>query len=199
MKLFYTKSSPYANCVRVVISELNIASQIEMHETHPFNDDADFLQANPLGKVPCLSENGENILDSEVICDFLDANFSGGTLFNPVYADWRLKTYYSMCSGLMDLLVARRMEQMRADDGIRSDFWWDRFNLGIARTLNQIETKLALLPAEFSILHINMMCCLAYLDFRHSDIDWRNDYPQLKAFFETYSSRPSFTDNPLLA
>jgi glutathione S-transferase len=199
MKLFYTKSSPYANCVCVVIAELEIASQIEMQETHPFDNEAEFLQANPLGKVPCLSENGENILDSEVICDFLDANFSGGVLFNPVYADWRLKTYYSICSGLMDLLVARRMEQMRAKDGIRSEFWWERFNLGISRTLNQVEAKLGLMPAEFSILHINLMCCLNYLDFRHSDIDWRTEFPQLKVFFESHQSRSSIQQNPLVA
>ncbi len=181
----------------MLITEIGIASQLELVESHPFDNDPEFLAANPLGKVPCLSENGENILDSEVICDFLDANFTGGTLFNPVYADWRLKTLYAICTGLMDTLVARRMEQMRGDEGIRSDFWWQRFNLAISRTLAEIEKKLDLLPDEFCILHITLLSCLAYLDFRHQDIDWRVDYPELANFFKTYQTRDCFAKNRL--
>lgn len=197
MQLFYTKSSPYANCVRAVISELGIEDSVEMVESHPFNNDDAFLAANPLGKVPCLVGSGESIVDSEVICDYLDANTTGGELFNLVYADWRLKSLYSICSGLMDTLVARRIEFMREKDGQKSDFWWQRHEASVNRVLAYIQDKLALVPPDFSILHINLMSCLAYLDFRHEDIDWRTEYPQLAEFYQQFSARPCFKNNQL--
>jgi len=181
----------------MVISELGIGDDVKLVESHPFENEQTFVEANPLGKVPCLYDNGESIVDSEVICDYLDATYSGGTLFNPVYADWRLKSLFSVCSGLMDTLVARRMEVMRDKEGLKSEFWWQRFNQAIERTLSYLESKLALVPAEFSVLHINLFCCLAYLDFRHDDIEWRNSKPKLRAFFEQYSQRESIRKNPV--
>ncbi|MET1256103.1 glutathione S-transferase family protein [Aliikangiella maris] len=198
MQLYYTKSSPYANCVRMVISEVGIESNVELKEVHPFDNVSDFLAVSPLGKVPCLVDSGEVILDSEVICDYLDANFTGGTLFNPIYADWRLKTFYSVCSGLIDTCVARRIEQVRENEGLKSAFWWERYNQAIERTLIDIEQRLSLLPEDFSILHINILSCLAYLDFRHSDIQWRQHWGELAEFFAEQSQRKCFQENPLI-
>ncbi|WP_444996122.1 glutathione S-transferase family protein [Aliikangiella sp. IMCC44359] len=199
MQLFYTKSSPYANCVRMVITEIGIEGEVELIETHPFDNTDDFIKNNPLGKVPCLLNAGEAIYDSEVICDYLDANITGGTLFNPIYADWRLKTLYSLCSGLMDTCVARRIEQVREQEGIKSEFWWERYNQAISRSLAEIQEKLALFPEEFSILHINLLSCLAYLDFRHKDIDWRKLYPKISRFFDLFKQRECFENNSLTA
>lgn len=181
----------------MLITEIGIQDSVEMIEAHPFNNDEVFLEANPLGKVPCLVDSGESIVDSEVICDYLDANTTGGELFNLIYADWRLKSLYSVCSGLMDTLVARRIEFMREKDGLKSDFWWQRFEASIARVLAYIQTKLDIIPADFSILHINLMSALAYLDFRHQDIDWRSDYPQLAEFYHSHKTRPCFSENAL--
>lgn len=202
VQLYYTKSSPYANNVRMVISEIGIAQAVTFIESHPFDNDSEFLKANPLGKVPCLVATGdegqsETIMDSEVICDYLDASYTGGTLFNMIYADWRLKTFYSICSGLMDTSVARRIEMVREKEGCQSAFWLKRQTEAIYRTLNEIEARLILMPEEFSILHINLLGCLAYLDFRHQDIDWRGEFSELAAFFEKFSQRPCFVENQL--
>ena len=196
MHLFYTKSSPYANSVRMVITALGVGSEIEMIEAHPFQDHPQLLQANPLGKVPCLVDNGETILDSEVICDYLDANISGGQLFNPVYADWRLKTFYSVCSGLIDASVARRIEFLRDKEGLKSAFWWQRQSDAIGRTLDYLAARLSLLPEAMCVLPIQLMAALGYLDFRHSDINWREQSPALAAFFEANKTQGWYLDNP---
>ena len=198
MEFYYTKSSPYANCVRMVISEIGIETQINFVETHPFDNQEAFLKASPLGKVPCLVAEGETIADSEVICDYLDATHTGGELFNPIYADWRLKTFYSICSGLIDASVARRIEILREKEGIKSDFWWQRYSDSILRTLKNIESRLSTLPEEFTILHINLLSALAYLDFRHFDIDWREEFAGLDTFYKKYCTRQCVLDNPLL-
>jgi glutathione S-transferase len=197
VKLYYTKSSPYANNVRMVISEIGITEQVEFIECHPFANDNEFLAVSSLGKVPCLVDAGETIADSEVICDYLDASYTGGTLFNTIYADWRLKTLYSICSGLMDCCVARRVEVVRAKDNTQSEFWLKRHTDAILRGINDIDSRLALLPEEFSILHINLLSCLAYLDFRHQDIDWRASSEALKDFYDEFSVRACFVDNLL--
>jgi len=181
----------------MVISELGLVDNIELVESHPFDNNDDFLQVSPLGKVPCLEADGESIQDSEVICDFLDASFTGGELFNTIYADWRLKSLFSVCSGLMDSLVARRIEIVRAGDGTQSEFWLKRHTDAILRGLAAIESKLELLPDDFSILHINLLSCLAYLDFRHQDLDWRTEPAAIKAFYDEFSARPCFADNLL--
>jgi len=197
MDLYFTRSSPYALCVRMVITELDITQQIRMIESHPFQNQADFLRASPLGKVPCLIDVGETIVDSEVICDYLDANFNNGELFNPVYADWRLKSCYSMISGLIDCSVARRIEYTRQQQGCFSEFWWQRQSDALARTLNAITPRLTLFPKNISVLHMNLLCALRYLDFRHQDIDWRSAHADLANFFETWSERPCVSQNPL--
>ena len=199
MKLYYTKMSPYAHRVRMVISEIGVEQQIELIDAHPFNNTQSVLEANPLGKIPCLLSDDGAILDSEVICDYLDATTTGGQLFNAVYADWRLKTLYSICSGLMDAIVARRMEFMREEEGSKSEFWWQRFNDAITRTLTEIESKLPIFPEDYCILHINLLSSLAYLNFRHQDIDWRKNHPALAEFFDQHSQRESFINNPLSA
>ena len=182
----------------MVISEIGIDEQINLVESHPFENNDNFVKASPLGKVPCLDADGEIILDSEVICDFLDASFTGGELFNPIYADWRLKSLFSMVSGLIDTCVARQVEKLRKKDNCFSDFWWERHNQAIARGLDAIEARLDLMPEEFTILHINLMSALAYLDFRHSDINWRTSAPKLAEFFDFWKDRPCFVDSPLI-
>ncbi len=191
MKLYYTDSSPYAACVKAVINEHNCHHQVEMMINHPFDNQQSFIEANPLAKVPCLIDQGEVILDSEVICDYLDANISGGMLFEPIYADWRLKTLYSLCSGLIDTCVGLRQEDMREQEGTRSPFWVDRHQTAIERTLSHVEEKLGLLPQQMTILHITLYCALAYLDFRHPTVNWRLNHSPLKTWFELWSSQES--------
>ena len=76
MKLFATQSSPFARCVRVLIRELDLKSQVLENFVHPFDNDPDHLAAHPLGKVPVLVDGqGKPVLDSDIICYELDNEF----------------------------------------------------------------------------------------------------------------------------
>ena len=54
MKLYFSKTSPYARKVRIAIEELGLADQVEEILADPFAPTAELLEANPLSKVPTL-------------------------------------------------------------------------------------------------------------------------------------------------
>jgi glutathione S-transferase len=54
----------------------------------------------------------------------------------------------------------------------------------------------SLAATPFSIGHLAIGVALAYLDFRFTDLDWRNGHPKLAAWLESFSARPSVQANP---
>ncbi len=193
MKLYYSTASPYARTAQVVLREVGLdAKSIEV-ETHPFNNQVDFLATNPLGKVPCLLlDSNESLYDSEVICQYLDFEFNNEELWTPIKSNWSFRKLYSQVSGLLDLAVALRQEKMREDEGLRSNFWWQRFESGLTRGLNDLNESCGGFPESMSLLHINTICLLDYLTFRHPELKFERD--NLDKLTQTHSSRPSFQE-----
>ncbi len=90
MKLRYSQTSPYVRKVVVCAAELGLSERIELTPSGPRNV-ADVRQDNPLGKVPALlTDAGEALYDSPVICEYLDSLHDGEALF-PVAGEarWR--------------------------------------------------------------------------------------------------------------
>jgi glutathione S-transferase len=192
MKLFYSTASPYARTAQVTLREVGLNPELIEHQTHPFNNERDFLDANPLAKVPCLIlDNQESLYDSEVICQYLDAEFNQSSLWQPIKISWSLRTRYSQVSGLLDVSVALRQEKMRQQEGLASSFWWQRFEQALARGLADLAIRIHDFPADFTLLHINTICLLDYLSFRHPEIDWQQ-HEQLRNFYQDCHNRPSF-------
>ncbi|WP_444896085.1 glutathione S-transferase N-terminal domain-containing protein [Microbulbifer sp. SSSA005] len=185
MQLYLTFSSPFARKARIVVQEQRLHSVVTEHFSHPFHNDDELISSNPLGKVPCLTlDNGSSIIDSEVICAFLDKSLGDGHLSAPLDNNWDLYTFHSVSSGLMDAAVHLQMEKLRAREELRSDFWWQRYFSAIERSLDYLEKHLDRLPASLSLPHINLCSALSYLDFRHENFDWRSDHPKLMAISE---------------
>ncbi|MCK5165937.1 MAG: glutathione S-transferase N-terminal domain-containing protein, partial [Rhodospirillaceae bacterium] len=73
MKLLYSPTSPYVRKVLVSAIELGISSSIELLPTNVWDPNTDIAAHNPLGKVPALVTEGNEVLyDSPVIIDYLD-------------------------------------------------------------------------------------------------------------------------------
>ncbi|WP_237067102.1 glutathione S-transferase family protein [Microbulbifer guangxiensis] len=198
MKLYLTHSSPYARTARIVLREHGLLPRVQEKESHPFTNDSAFLTANPLGKVPCLvTDDGQAVMDSEVICAYLDRELGNGGLTAPLHQSWQLQTLYSVCSGLIDTLVLLRIEKSREHDGLRSEFWWQRYQDATRRTLDYLEQHIDILPGELSIAQINLAAALGYLDFRHPEIDWRSSHGKLAEVTERLEQRPAFRDTVL--
>lgn len=172
MKLFYSTASPYARSSQIVLREVGLDPESIEVAIHPFDNQPEFLNVNPLGKVPCLmTEDCGAIFDSEVIAQYLDASFNQARLYKPIQENWQYRTTYSLISGLLDLCVALRQEKMREAEQLKSDFWWQRFVSGIDRGMLELANRCQHLDDGFSLIDINLCCLIDYLKFRHPEIN----------------------------
>jgi glutathione S-transferase len=157
---------------------------------------------NPLGKVPCLvMEGGEAIFDSRVIVEYLDTLSPVGKLI-PIPGRERaeVKTWEALCDGLLDASIAARLEDNWAGRASkeRSKAWIERQMSKVQACLQSISTALGDKPFcvsnHLSLADIALGCALGYLDFRFSNLDWRQSYPNLAPYFEKLSQRASFLE-----
>jgi glutathione S-transferase len=187
MKLIISTTSPYSRKCRVMAREFKLDGEVEEVESHPFDDDPDLLDANPLGRVPCLQmDDGQALTESALIADYL-AERAG----DPWLRDWNDRRLEALGSGLLDLTVMRRVEMVR-DEGIRSDYWIGRRERGIQRAIDELESGMGAVENPLAQGPLTMAIALAYLDFRYPECDWRTGRPQLQALHEAWNARPSF-------
>ena len=195
MKLTYSPASPFARKVRIAAIELGLIDRIEFVPTAvaPAKPNDEYAQINPLKKLPVLiADNGDIILDSYVIVEYLDELAGGGKLIPASgAARWKVKSDHSLLQGMLDSMLLCRYERMVRPEGLQWQAWsddhWNRAWQGMAR----FEMQADVLSRPLDIVQIALVCVLGYADFRFSDCGWRNAYPNLAAFHERMLSRPS--------
>src|SRR6202023_3970222 len=87
MKLTFSPASPFARKVRIDAIELGLIDKIEFMPTTvvPGQPNDEYLHINPLKKLPALIlDDGDVIIDSYVIVEYLDELAGGGKLI-PAY------------------------------------------------------------------------------------------------------------------
>jgi glutathione S-transferase len=196
MKLTFSPASPFARKVRIAAIELGLIDRIELVPTTvaPGQRDDEYSRITPLKKLPVLVlDNGEVILDSYVIVEYLDELAGGGKLIpasGPL--KWKIKSDHSLLQGMLDSMLLCRYENMTRPEALRwrswSDDHWNRAFAGLARFEKEVE---AMQRRPFDIAQIGLVCVLGYADFRFSDCGWRKAYPKLDAFHQKLLERPS--------
>ena len=122
MKLYYAAASPFVRKVHMSAIELGLADDIELVDTHviPGKENADYAKrVNPLRKIPVLeTDDGAIILDSSVICEYLN-DLEGGNRLIPADGPkrWQVQTGHAIANGIMDAAVINRYEtHMRPEE-----------------------------------------------------------------------------------
>ena len=194
MKLRYNPASPYVRKVTVTLIETGLEDRVERIPTNPHDPETDIATVNPLGKVPTLiTDDGEVLVDSPVICEYLDSLHDGAKLFPaPGAPRWRALRLLALGDGMTDAGILRRAESRRPE-AFRYDKWVDRQNTVIGRAMDALEGELERLDGPVTIGHIAVACSLGWLDLRFPDPDWRAGRPGLAEWFEAFSERPSMT------
>jgi glutathione S-transferase len=191
MKLRYAPTSPFVRKVLVVAYETELEPRIERLPTNVWAADTDIAKDNPIGKVPALvTDNGDTLFDSPVICEYLD-NLGGGRLFPAAgAARWQALKLQALADGILDAAILRRLERNRPA-GERAASWSARQAAAVQRGLDALEAQAPLWDGAVTIGQIAAGCACGYLDFRFAHEDWRPSRERLAAWWRRFGERPS--------
>jgi glutathione S-transferase len=190
LKLHFAHTSPFARKVMACAIARGIENRIELIVTNPHESPPALLKANPLSKVPCLiTDSGEAVYDSPVICEYLDTIGEANALFptSGTHRWIRISVMHALADGIMDAAFTRRMQGSAPQDEARSTL--------LARQKAAIERGLDVLEAGppvglDDIGGIAVGCALGYLDFRFGHEPWRPTRPKLAAWYAEASRQP---------
>ena len=199
MKLIGSLTSPYVRKVRIVMAEKRLDYHFELEDVWASDR---ILDANPLGKVPCLvMEGGEAVFDSRVIVEYMDT-LSPVSRLIPERGRERaeVRTWEALADGLLDAAILARLEQTwpGRSEAQRSQAWIDRQMVKVHASLAAMSKGLGEKPwcsgIHFALSDIAVGCALGYVDFRFGHIGWRGDYPNLARLSDKLAQRQSFID-----
>src|ERR1700728_5444416 len=129
MKLTYSPASPFARKWRIAAIELGLIDKIEFVPATvvPGTPNDEYSQINPVKKLPVLIlDNGDVIIDSYVIVEYLDELAGGGKLI-PASGPtrWKVKSDHSLLQGMLDSMLLCRYERMVRPQGLQWQGWSD--------------------------------------------------------------------------
>jgi glutathione S-transferase len=195
MKLISSLTTPYGRKVRIVLAEkhLDAASLDE----NVWAADTKVPLYNPLGKIPVLIlDDGTALYDSRVIVEYLDGAAPGTRLIPENNRERAMvKRWEALGDGIADAGIAVFLERKRPPE-TQGQEW-------MTRQLGKIESGIAFAARElvdrkfcngdtFSLADISLACALLWCEFRLPEINWRETYPNLRAWIQRIESRPEF-------
>jgi glutathione S-transferase len=188
MRLYNGPTSPFGRKVAVLYRELGLA--VEEVEIDVYK--AEFLDAlNPLRQIPTLElPTGGAMFDSTVISLYLIELASRPDVL-PEPNKWDILTCCSLCNGLMEAVLQRRMETLRPEKE-RSPSVIDKLEVRIRRAVSSLAAALERFNGDqLRLDRIAAACALDYTSFRFGS-EWKEQHPSLAAWCASYTARPSF-------
>lgn len=194
MKLFYAAASPFARKVLALALELGLENKITVvpAAASPVNREKTIVEHNPAGKIPTLvTDSGEAIYDSRVICEYVDSLAGGGKMFPNGPGRWKALVLQSLSDEALDAALLARYETVLRPEALRWPDWLTGQMDKIASSLDVLEqswTGYLAGHVDIGVISVGSLC--GYLDFRFPDFNWRANRPKLAAWFEGFSKRP---------
>ena len=194
MKIYYSPFSPFVRKCLVAAHELGLGVRLERvpAEAHPVKRDLNLVAVNPLGKVPALvTDDGAILVDSRVICEYLNDLADGGIIPDDPAMRWRVLTEQSLGDGISDAAVLTRYETSARPEPLRWTEWITGQLDKVATSLVELERRAADFGDRVDVGTIAYACALGYLDFRFASLAWRDRHPNAAAWFEWFGGRES--------
>jgi glutathione S-transferase len=194
MKLLGTNTSPYVRKVRLVLLEKQIPHEYIVDAPR----DAGSLAArvNPLGRIPALILDDDFcVFDSPVITEYADT-LNETPILIPKSPDARLRVrrWEALADGIMDSAVQVQVERLRPEE---------QQKIGVFKVHNRAISNALQYAADLlgdnvwcegeaiSLADLAMTSALVYLNLRQPEREWRVAHPNLAAWFDRLSARPS--------
>ena len=193
MKLLTALTSPYGRKVHVCALETGLDERIEIVVTG--TSQPELRELNPLGKIPALvTDDGQVLFDSPVICEYLDSLHDGDPLFPPAgNLRWSALRMQALADGMLDAALLRRYELARPES-LRSAEWDQHQRLAMESGLDALERQSIVFAHRPDIGLVAVACALGYLDFRFAHEPWRDSRPRLAAWYDAWRERRSMRE-----
>ena len=192
MKLYSHPVSPFARKARIIAHELDI--KLEIVHVESARKDDNLRNVNPLKQIPVLVlDDGSSLFDSPVICEYLNHAgggkfFPGMNLFKHSTGRWKALGLQALGDGIADAAVAWRYELVEPAERQNSDRI-ARCKATVAAGLDALER--VSFAKDPTIGEISVACALGYIDFRHTDLDWKSSRPKLAGWYARFCEYPS--------
>lgn len=197
MKLYQSPNSPFVRKVLVTAIELGLDSQIERIQAtpHPIQRNMELVSLNPLGQIPTLvTQNGEVISDSRVICEYLASLSPNERIFPAGPRRFTALTEQSICDGLLAACLSIRYEHSTRPEAQQSAAWIDGQMARIESVLSELDRRWRTPPEGFDIGHVSLACTIGYLAFRFPEIIISPRWNNLAIWWATAAQRPALRD-----
>jgi glutathione S-transferase len=198
VKLVYSSTSPFVRRVLACAIELGISERIELEPLQVApgrKNDTYAATVNPLRKIPALVlEDGTVLMDSGVICDYLNELAGGEQLIASSGAlRWGILTQQAVAAGMTEALVLARYETALRPEAFRWAEWVDDQQGRFWSGLDWFERRApqVLQDSRVDISQLALACCLGYADFRFPELDWAARVPLVKLWYGRMAARPS--------
>jgi glutathione S-transferase len=170
----------------MALIRLGLMHAVSMVPSDPLDPSDRLRLDNPLGKMPVLVlEDGNRILDSRVILDYLDRRSGGGVLIpEPLDTRAACLTRQALCNGVIDAALLMVYETRHRPPALYHEPWVEFQRDKISRSLGFIETDLDD-PTTFNVGTIATACMLGYLDWR-KQLVWRQPFPRLVSWLDAF-------------
>jgi glutathione S-transferase len=195
MQLIHYFAWPYARMVRVVAFELGLADAIDLVPVGlslgRYNGDVG--ATNPIGKVPVLiTDDGEALYDSYVICEYLDAQYKGaGILPSAGPSRWRVLRLRSLSDEIIVAGQLIRQESLVRPPAHVSDQWVEMQRSRIDHGLDTVESAADELTEPLNLGQIALACAVDWLRFRGLAEPLSARRNRLFTWFDAFALRPS--------
>jgi len=186
-KVFVSSTSPYSCKVRMAAAHVGIPLEAVLVETS--NPTAEFLAANPLGKIPVLvPDDADAIFDSRAITQYLNRE-SGNKLFprNPARRT-EAERLEALADGIADCALAHVMERRSRPEQMVHQPWLDRQWAKVERALDALNAAPPKLGRKITAGHIALRAVLGYLDLRFAG-KWEKGRGKLKRWAARFDEK----------
>ena len=195
MQLRYSVNSPFARKARLVAHEVGVAHAVSLLATKLRTDDPDFWADNAVAKIPVLvTEDGERIADSNVICEYLNVEHGQGRLLAPSGPQrWQHLSLISLADAVVEAAMLARSETSRPaqqQQGLRISQEMAKVTRGLDAIARALQDCVPGQPV-FSLRDIAVASALGWLELRFGRALLFDSRTDLARWWAMAESRPS--------